>query len=904
MAYKVIHLGSEGGLSSGKVKIQYVGTNQNKAKYDNEVASSDEDATSNESKKPKVHYDWTKIAPFVEVQREELTCFRITPDKSITNYNNYKFFKDVFELDKTNNVREILKSLFGILRDILMFRKPRNFKIVYKPATNYVWYEIIMKHDSINFYVVCSKSNEDFVKLKLEQCFPNAPIEIADIKETTIPEENTVISDLKLQRHNYFSIRTDRSERAQPIEDILMNAEDVKEGDVLKFMLRVQPYDANYWSYKCEEWAEMVRKGKTPKRLRVTKEGIAGMLFGISEFGFQKLGELFRMLHDIAFKKPETTQIIVNHAEAERREIGAISKQTNYKQTAPVFKTDIKIVSHSKDETRRWMNLKSLSNSFVDLKDTNNSLVRTTTYTKPEKSNKVKELTWRWVYSEINDHKVTPVSLFDIDYNIMCDKELGKLNMLPTADIQRKFEGRMKRVEQKENPVPLPFRDESGIYIGKTLYKGKEYNVYIPDKNEDEFALPIIASGMMGVGKDTFAINWVVENSKKGRGSVVLDVVDEKGRGMTDALKKSVHPSKFVLLDFAHPLYTPYLDWGESLKKKNRFTQNRLATELIKFFETDNDGAGLQTERYLRNCVKALPDSSIIEMGMILTSEEVRQKAIQQCKERGDISTANFWEMYDNEGEGRQRQIMAPVFNRLAKLIDDLALRPIFGQKPNHSIDFDKWLSEGKVIVCKIPKVAFGTHGIRILSHWITVKTWLTKQVQLAEDRKCESILVINEPHQIFSAGLEETFKELFPESRKFGLQLLVLFHDIAQIKKDVFDIMVNSGANFILYKQKTDKAWRWFAHRIEKDYELSECMELEKFHAMVGFLANNRDQPVIRVLMNDMPWKRGCEVYDNEETVNYCLKHYHRPIEEVEKELQELEKMFLTKKKKKVTQR
>lgn len=871
-----------------------------------------------ESKKSKI-IDWTGIPQLLEVKTEPLVCFKIIPDRSITNYSNYKFFKDVSELDKLSTLKENLKIIGKYSKSLFKREERDEFKLVYLPQTNYVWYEIVIKEKEINFYIICYESNSNFVKGKLEQVFPNAPIDYAPIQETWIPEENTLIADLKLQRHNFFSIYTNYQEQAQPIEDILATAEDVKENDILKFSLRVQPYDRNYWSYKAEEWEASVRKGKPPKRIRVTKTGILNGIFGISEFAFQKLGDLFREIHEIAFKKPQK-HIIVNHTSQESREIGGISRQTSYKMTAPVFRTTMRVASHSNDFTRRVMNLKSMSNSFIDVKDTNNSIVRTAIYEKPDllsesdkktlldrllkreqkpkkESKSIEEWHWKNVYNEVSSQKVTMATHMDIDYNIMCDKELGKIQMLPTAKVQREHSSKMKSLGRVENPVPKEYRDESGIPIGYAEFKGKKFNIFIPDNNPDTWSLPIIASGMQGVGKDTIGINWVLENNKRGRSAVILDVIDERERGMTDVLIEVIEPKNLIVLDYANPDVTPYLDWKEGMKTENRFTKNRLANELSKFFESSDDGAGLQTERYLRNCIKALPNESLIEQSMILISEQIRNKAIKECEKRNDISTANFWKSYDTESEARKKQISAPVFNRLSKLIDDLALKPIFGQKPNGSIDFDKWTAEGKVIICRIPKVAFGTNGIRTLVHWLSVKTWLTKQVQLHEGRKCETILLLNEIHQFMDKGLENTLREMYPEARKHGLQIMTLFHDIVQIPRDLFETMLSSGANFMLYKQKTDKAWKRFGERITENFEIEECMKLNKFEAIIGFLVGIEDLPVIRVKMNDMPIKRGCETYDNKETIEICLREFHRPINEVEQEVLTLEEKMFSKK-------
>lgn len=571
----------------------------------------------------------------------------------------------------------------------------------------------------------------------------------------------------------------------------------------------------------------------------------------------------------------------------------------------------MRVASHSKDDTRRAMNMKSLSNAFIDLKDSNNSIVRTAVYEKPMKSyyNEEKEgvftklfgknskpkskrlsfseWLWKCVYEETSNHKVTPVSLLDIDYNILCDKELGKLQMLPTAKIQRKFEDKMESLRKTENSIPEVFRDESGIPLGIAEHKGQTYKIYLPDKNPDEYHLPIIGAGIQGSGKDTFAINFVYENAMRGRGSVVLDVIDEKDRGMADMLCKCLPEDKLVVLDFSDEEYVPYLDWAEGMSGgDSRFDRSKFASELVKFFEAE-DEAGMQTERYLKEASKAMRGESVLRIGLMLISPELRKERIKYLKEQGDIATAAFWEMYDKEGEGRQRQIASPILNRLHKLYGDETLKPIFGQKPTGKIDFDKWLSEGKVIICKIPKDLYTTNGIRTLVHWLTVKTWLTKQRQFRENRKVSSFLVLNEPHQFFTKGLESTLEEIFPESRKYWLGVVMLFHDLAQVDNKLFDIMESSGANFILLKQKGMKIWKRFEHKIGDFYSIEECNSIEKFEAIIGFTINRKDY-VLRVKMNDMPIKRGCPEYDNGGIEKKHSKLYCRPIKEVEKEIQE----------------
>lgn len=831
--------------------------------------------------------NWRNITQFFEVAKQNLVCFKIVPDKSITNHSNYKFFKDVAELESRNVMQQVTSGVKSLVSDTFMKKEKKGYKMVFKPSTDYIWYEIMMKENEISFYVVCYEENADFVLLKLEQAFPKAPIEEVDVSETAIPYDDTVIADMNLQRHNFFSIKTDYGEQAQPVQDVLACSEDIREGDVLKFSMRVKPSDMNYWSYKCEEWHKKTLKGKAPIRLRITKDGVIGALFGLSDIAFHKLSLLFRELHSIAFKKQKTQQIVVNHASAETREIGGISRQTGYKQTAPVFKANIRVASHSTDEVRRTMNMKSLTNAFDDLKDSNNALIRTTIYENPSSS------FFKMAHKEVSEHKVTPLSVANTDFMIMCDRELGKVMQLPTAKLQKAYADKMDVLQRSEVGIPEVFLKPTGVFLGKTSYKGEEFETFFPADNPDEAMLPIISSGIMGSGKDTFAANFIVENALMGKGAVILDVVDEVDRGMSDAIIKTLPPEKLVVLDFGNEEYVPYLDWAEAMRTEDRFTQNKFASELVKFFETE-DEAGVQTERYLREAAKALPNGTVIQMGLMFTSPEFLEKTIADCEKRKDISTAAFWKLYQEIGDGRKKQIADPILNRLHKLVGDPALKVIFGQQGDGSINFDEWLYDGKVIICKVPKDIFTSTGIRTIVHWLTVKTWLTKQAMKRQGKYCQSYLVMNEPHQFLTKSLASTLEEIYPESRKFGLCVFSLFHDFAQIPKDLGDIMISSGCNFVVLKQNSDKLWKKFLHRIEPDFSLEDCMELKMHEAMVGVLADKKNQPVIRVKMNDLPYKRGLQVYDNADYIKECLTKYGKPIEEVQEAILEDELLLM----------
>ncbi len=108
---------------------------------------------------------------------------------------------------------------------------------------------------------------------------------------------------------------------------------------------------------------------------------------------------------------------------------GKLSISTDRKKNAPVFKTHIRIASHSTNDTRREMTQKSIITAFDQLSENNE-------FKAIELSKKETKVS----IDEINNFKLKLYSKSDIDANIFSNYELGKLTQMPTADIQREYE--------------------------------------------------------------------------------------------------------------------------------------------------------------------------------------------------------------------------------------------------------------------------------------------------------------------------------------------------------------------------------------------------------------------------------------------------------------------------------
>src|SRR5690606_31123864 len=118
---------------------------------------------------------------------------------------------------------------------------------------------------------------------------------------------------------------------------------------------------------------------------------------------------------------------------------GKLSPSTDQKKNAPVFKTHIRIASHSKNDTRREMAKRAVVTAFDQLSENNE--LKAMELPKREQKASLKE---------INNFKLTLYSKSDLDANIFSNYELGKLTQLPTAELQREYADQLQSKQNVE----------------------------------------------------------------------------------------------------------------------------------------------------------------------------------------------------------------------------------------------------------------------------------------------------------------------------------------------------------------------------------------------------------------------------------------------------------------------
>lgn len=827
-----------------------------------------------------------KINKYIRRIETQMRVLKITPHHSVLNSSSRKFQHSIFELFSVPQLKYPWQHKDGLY--IAIKPKPQFWWIVKLKAEKNE--EADETNKLIEFYIAMPEEFIDSFKIKFNnhEQWRRSTIEEVPEDEFQFPEydQSSEIYKMKYTRHDMFSLKFDYTQQTTPVRDLLSVSNELQSGESIDLFISSEPFNRNKWKkltdYSWEQWdkGNMVhRKGIDPVRISYNIFQLISRLFfeikdilqdtitAIENSFFHKKGtEENKKSKREELIDPERATLLVN---------GDLSNQTKKKRNLPVFKTNIRYIIKAQDPIRRNILSKSVDNAFEELNG----------------DNKLKSVKINInAKKEFNDLRNWLIR--DWDNNLMSTEELGKIQQLPTRELQEEFKEQLQSNQKIEIEIPKQFLDESGIFMGTSEVKGQNHNIYWPTKDKDMLFTPRAFIGSPRMGKDMDAVNMIVEaNLKHGIGAVIPDVIDErKGhRGMSDALRDHL-PSENVidinLGDFDWPVYIGLNSLTKN--KDERIVSNRIAQELTNFLMGD-DIENHQTREYLREFAKAV-NGDLIGIKLMCLSDKFREQKIEELKKknRDTLILENFHSLSDS----RKSQISSPILVRLGEMLGDDFLKPIFGQRTNPDIDLEKWMSEGKVVIFRIPNRDLGEMAVRMIVYWIVLVTFLTRLSMSVEDKGI--FLVLNEPHQFLSKGLIHFSKRLLAEGPKHLITPIFLFHNFAQLPNDFVQVLLSSSLNWHIFKNTNDEVYKRLETYITPTFTPDTAMSATKrYHFIASWLdATGEYQKPFMMKAPDLVGDRY-DTMDNSFLTKRHSRQYGRNINNVLKEIQERQRII-----------
>ncbi|MGY3718670.1 ATP-binding protein, partial [Sutcliffiella cohnii] len=450
---------------------------------------------------------------------------------------------------------------------------------------------------------------------------------------------------------------------------------------------------------------------------------------------------------------------------------------------------------------------------------------------------------------------------------------------------------------------------ENGVLIGHSERKGESFPIAIPTSNPNEFYKGYVFLGGMGGGKDTAIQNFVTEGSLNHNLSFfVIDQVNKEGhQGMANGIRDTLPPEKVIDIDLSDENYLPPLDLTEIMKKLGRKGEDRFANELIDFFG-DVEGMG-QSRKILRDFAKA-SNGSLYNIKRLIEEKAFREETAKRLRNENKIRLAEeiekFVSKYElvvktdkkgNEVSSEYKCIKdgqksldgkaAAILNRLDEFFGDNTLFEIFAQPPKKELNFEQWMTEGKVVIFRVPDRILSTVAVRTLVHWITLKVLMTRLLMSSDDQSNGAFLIFNEPQTYLTGneGLAKLMARIAVQGRKERLGSIFACHHLGQIREIEKDL-ISGGVHWLLFKSDNEETFKKLEKEL-KPIDVETALNIpntkETRHAICILNFGGERKPAFMVQMLKPSYIRY-KPYDNSFLTKRHSRIFGRHWEEIER--------------------
>lgn len=773
------------------------------------------------------HLNRWKVVPWstlFQLDAPPSVTFKITPDTSTRNW-------------RTEDLTKTIADQFRLPIDRLDRAGGLRFKYHVLDRASY---EIVFEAGTVRFYFSVPETLAPLMKRRLGSVWPDARIEEMPADYTcSFDPAKTSVYELSYRKHHLYSLHTDAKDNL-PLGSLFEAGKLVGEGERARVFAYFEP--THYPSYAMEirkTWKEF-REGKVPRKLGGgTREYIKVVLSGLSLLLRELVDGISTIMNETRphrgyFHQPPARNAYAadpTDPDASADAISLLRPETREKSNKQATKTWLWVLAESEDKGRADTICRAMGTAFTDISGDNELEAR------PLRGKQKAE-----ALRTVETKKGPRLTL---RYNLMSTAENAKVVQIPGRDLIEK-NPEVEHLDIKEVQIDKRLVKE-GLELGTVSHKGETFKVLQPcgEKHWDEITLPVVVVGGMGQGKTKgFAANRVVQAVLNGYGALAIDPA--KGE-IGDEVEAVLPPELVERYNLAKMVFS--LDWCEVMYSEQ--SRSILANTIFTFFEGGAEVAAsdlLQTRRFFRAAFMALQTGKLSEILRIFEDEKYRDKAISRMRSGMHRTTLIEYHGYH---EGRQRQIMSPIYNRLEIILGDDHLEECFNS--DQSLDLVALTSKRKAIIFDVPAGinGLGEEGVDLVVNLLFTKLQLAMFLRKPENQ-FPFFIVMDEPAQYLRS--EYLWKKLTVQSRKWRFGLVFLFHLFDQLDRVLIKTIKAALPHWVIYSSSKDT---FDAIKSEiAPYTVDDGLKLKKHHAICVLRVDGEYLPPFVAKMSPPPSK------------------------------------------------
>ena len=645
---------------------------------------------------------------------------------------------------------------------IILHKVFEDFKT--KDQKNAFSFEITKIGNRIRFFVVSPKKYTNFLKNQIYAHYSN--VEIIEVWDylSKVPDDKIKIWQVTLKEHFYFPIKTftevlesSSNEVLDPFSSITSAIWRSWKYTLNTFQVNFFPASEKIWKKNSEKIAEILTSDDSDfvKNLKLSNYYF---LIKIINFPFALLLKLFKL---IFWRKKEEEQVEEKENEAKKLIEEKLKKQAYF--------VSINIIHAWEDKIESTWAIKEIFSTltvFDHFKVNSFQLKNISNDPKVIKEAKNREISW-------ND--------------VLTTDELCGLVHLPTSYVKTP---QINWVSARafEPPSNLPIIDPdltdnikvenelTPIWITNFRWTNISFGIGPSDRRRHIYVL-----WKTWMWKSTLLENMIIDDIRKGRGVAVIDPHWDLAEWVIWFIPKN-RTNQTIIFDPSDKNWPIAFNMLDEVSPEHR---PLVASGLIGIFKKIFwDSWWPRLEHILRNIILALlesPNSNLISVPLMLTSDVFRQKVVAKVK---DPIVKKFWVWeFEKMPPNQKVEASGPILNKVWQFLSSTILRNVLWQSKN-TFSIRRAMDNQRIVIVNLSKWKIWEDASSLLWAMMVTKFQIDamSRADIPESERKDFYLYVDE----FQNFATDSFATILSEARKYKLNLVMANQYIDQMQESV----------------------------------------------------------------------------------------------------------------------
>ena len=421
--------------------------------------------------------------------------------------------------------------------------------------------------------------------------------------------------------------------------------------------------------------------------------------------------------------------------------------------------------------------------------------------------------------------------LFNWNTMVLNTEELATVMHFPNKTVETHH---IRTLTAKNAPAPNKI-PTSGLFMGKSIYRGEERDIYagLNDRRRHTYII-----GKTGTGKSEFLKDMVLQDIEAGHG---VAVIDPHGDLVEDVLQlmppeRAEDVIYFNPSDLERPLGLNIME--AETEEQMHFVASSIIGLMYKLYDPHHTGiVGPRFEHAIRNAMLTImckPGSTFIEMVRILTDAKFVEEYLPLVK---DGMVKRYWtDQIANTSDFHKSEVMDYIVSKFGRFVTNKTMRNIIGQ-PVSAFDFRKAMDEKKIVLCNLSKGILGEEDAKFLGLILVPKilTAAMSRQNVPMDQRPDFFLYVDE----FQNFATEDFAAILSEARKYRLNLIVANQFIGQIDEEIKNAVFGNVGTMVSFRVGVTDA-NFLQHEFAPTFSENDLTNVEKYHAYIKTIVDN----------------------------------------------------------------